>query len=95
MAARTITTRCTIDVEHSADRLEAHVELAGAPDIRPGDRVLVHGAPIHVTFGERLRLQRDATIVRAGWLTRLWTRVSSRLELAELYEVSFTPRRTL
>jgi hypothetical protein len=55
----------------------------------------VHGAPIHVTFGQRLTLRRSATVQRAGWVERQWTRLSARFALSDLYEVSFTPRRTL
>lgn len=93
-AARTEDTMCTIEIEHSEESLHAHVELDGAPVLSPGDRVRVHGAPIHVTFGDRLRLRRPATITRASRLERAWTRLIARLELTELFEVSFTPRRT-
>jgi hypothetical protein len=94
-ARRSYDTQCTINIEHSEDRLHAHVELDGESDLRPGDRVKVHGAPIHVSFGQCLTLRRPATVERAGWLERQWTRLTSRFELAELYEVSFTPRRIL
>ncbi len=92
---RTHDTLCTIEIEHSEDYLHAHVELDDQGDLRPGDRVKVHGAPIQVTFGQRLTLRRPATVERAGWLERQWTRLTARFELAELYEVSFTPRKTL
>ncbi|MGE0594877.1 MAG: hypothetical protein AB7P07_00805 [Hyphomonadaceae bacterium] len=88
-------THCTIEIEHSEDHLHAHVELDEASDLRPGDRVKVHGAPIRVRFGERLTLRRPATVERATWLERQWTRLTARFELSELYEVSFSPRRTL
>lgn len=88
-------TRCTIEIEHSDESLHAHVELDDESDLRPGDRVQVHGAPIHVSFGQKLVLRRDATVERAGWVERQWTRLSSRFELSELYEVSFSPRRVL
>jgi hypothetical protein len=92
---RCFETDCTIDIEHSERSLHAHVELDGVNDLGPGDRVHVQGAPIHVTFGERLLLRRTATVERASWLERQWTRFASRFELSELYEVSFTSRRTL
>jgi hypothetical protein len=95
MRARSILTACTIDIEHSEQSLHAHVELDGAPLMRAGDKVLVHGEPIRVAFGERIRLRREATIERAGWLTRTLARLAARFELTELYEVSFTSRRTL
>jgi hypothetical protein len=86
---------CTIEIEHSALSLHAHVALDGDAALQPGDRVRVHGAPIKVRFGDKLVLQRRATVERAGWLERQWTRIVSRLDLAELYEVSFTPGRAL
>lgn len=86
---------CTIDIEHTARSLHAHVALDGEIALQPGDRVRVHGAPIRVRFGETLSLRRDATVERAGWLERQWTRLAARLELTELYEVSFTPGRLL
>ncbi len=94
-APRTRDTLCTIEIEHSEENLHAHVELDDEGDLRPGDRVKVHGAPIHVTFGQRLTLRRSATVQRAGWVERQWTRLSARFALSDLYEVSFTPRRTL
>ncbi len=88
-------TLCTIKIEHSEENLHAHVELDDEADLRPGDRVRVHGAPIQVAFGQRLTLRRSATVRRAGWVERQWTRLTARLALSDLYEVSFTPRRTL
>ncbi len=87
------TARCTIEVEHSETSLHAHVDLDGRVELQPGDRVQVHGAPISLKFGERLVLRREATIERAGWLERQWVRLTARLNLAELYEVSFSPGR--
>lgn len=92
---RTIETACRIEVEHSNESLHAHVELEDAPPIRPGDRVRVHGAPIVVPFGERLVERRTATLERANWLERQWTKLAARFDLAELYEVSFSPGRIL
>ena len=83
-------TPCTIEVEHSDECLCAHVELAGDVAVGPGDRVLVHGAPISVRFGERRLVERMATVERAGALGRLWTRLVGHFELYELYEVSFS-----
>ncbi len=87
------TTRCTIEVEHSEASLHAHLDLDGRIELRPGDRVRVHGAPISLAFGERLVLRREATIERAGWVERQWVRLTARLNLGELYEVSFSPGR--
>jgi hypothetical protein len=87
---RTEETGCLINIEHSETSLHAHVELDGDLQLQPGDRVKVHGAPIKVVFGDRLELHRRATIRRAGWMAREWTKLSARFALSELYEVSFT-----
>jgi len=88
-------TPCTIEIEHTSDNFHAHVELDGEVRMEPGDRVLVHGAPIHVPFGERRVLRRSATVARASAFGRWWTKLSAALLLTELYEVSFTPRSRL
>jgi hypothetical protein len=79
-------------VAQTPETLHAHVFLEGV-DIGPGDEVLVHGARTRVGYGERIVCSRRATVVRAGWLARAWTRLASRFELTLLYEVSFTPDR--
>jgi uncharacterized Zn finger protein len=94
-ARRSRDTQCTIEIEHSEESLHAHVELDDESDLRPGDRVRVHGAPIRVKFGQRLTLRRPATVERAYWLERQWTRLTARFELSELYEISFSSRRRL
>lgn len=93
--SRAIETSCTVDIEQTHDHFHAHVDLDGDFQIGPGDRVKVHGAPIRVTFGQTIIERRTATVVRASWLERAWTKLAARLALSELYEVSFTPRRTL
>ncbi len=95
LSRQTQQTPCTIEIEHTERSLHAHVELDHEIPLRPGDRVRVHGEPIRVTFGQKLVLRRDATVERAGWLERQWTRFAARFELSELYEVSFTPGRLL
>ena len=92
---RAIHTHCTVAVEHTDESLSAHVELDGDLAIAPGDRVQVHGAPIRVAYGQRITVRRFATVQRANRLEQAWTKLRSRFELAELYEVSFTPRRSL
>lgn len=92
---RSIETPCTIEIEQTHDWFHAHVELDGDIEINPGDRVLVHGAPIRLAFGQQLLERRMATVERADPLTRAWTVLAARLELHELYEVSFTPTRVL
>lgn len=88
-----VETPCRIAIEHSADWLEAHVELADDIAIRPGDRVRVSGAPVSIGFGERASYARTAVVERAGWATRAWTRFVGHFALTELYEVSFSGRR--
>jgi hypothetical protein len=90
---RSLRTLCTVEIEHSENSLHAHVELDGDFDLGPGDRVRVHGPPIRPRFGERMVLRRHATVERAGWLERAWTRLISDFEFSELYDVSFTPGR--
>lgn len=93
MAPRTITAPCTITVRHTSEFLEAHVELEGDAKPSTGDRVLVHGDAVRVAFGESVTIRRQATLIRAGLLQRLWVRLMSRLHLTELYEVSFSSMR--
>ena len=85
-------TPCRVEVEHSDEHLHAHVELAGGVEIGPGDRVLVHGDPISVGFGERCVVDRIATVERASTAERLWTKFAGHFEMTELYEVSFSDR---
>jgi hypothetical protein len=92
---RTFETPCTVEIEHSPRSLHAHVEIEGDVEIQPGDQVLVHDAPTDVPYGERVVVRRTATIVRAGFLERLWTRLAGNFELTELYDVSFSERRKL
>lgn len=87
---RTIEVACTVDVAHTADSLHAHVDLDGAPDIGPGDQVIVHRAPSRVAYGERTVTRSVATIVRASWAERLWVRLAAYRQLTELYEIGFS-----
>ena len=84
---------CTIEIEQTGDSLHAHVSLDGDVDIRAGDEVTIHGAPVRIAFGDCISLRRTATVVRAGALKRLMTHVAGYLELTELYEVSFSDGR--
>jgi hypothetical protein len=84
---------CTIEIEHTAESLHAHVELDGVA-IRPGDEVLIHNAPTTVPFGEQIVWHSRATVVRAGALARLMAHVRGYLELTELYEVGFSEGRS-
>ena len=89
---RTIEVPCTVDIEHSADRLQAHVDVAGIV-IGPGDTVQVHDAPHGVDFGAFLECERRATVVRATWLGKLRARLGSYLDLAEMFEVGYSDGR--
>ena len=81
MSGRAIEVPCTIEIEQTHDCFHAHLVL--------------DGDPIRMAFGEKRSERRRATVTRAGLLRRAWTRLTARFELQELYEVSFTPRRTL
>ncbi|MFW2350882.1 hypothetical protein [Qipengyuania sp.] len=91
MSARRIDVPCRISIEQSEAHFHAHVELDGDIAIHPGDRVRVHGAPMRVAFGQSAVFERTATVTRAGPLLRGWTKLAAYLDLAELYEVSFSP----
>jgi len=84
---------CSIEIEQTSESLHAHVVLDNDFEIRPGDEVTIHGAPIKVKFGDRLNLRRTATVTRAGTLRRMLTHIAGYLELTELYEVSFSDGR--
>ena len=85
---------CTVEVEHTPESLHAHVDLDGV-EVGPGDTVIVHGAPAYVDFGKRIQCDAYATVIRAGWLERWWTRLTGHLEMSELCEFSFSERRRL
>ncbi len=91
MSARSFDTPCRIAIEQSPDHFHAHVELADNVAIEPGDSVRVHGDPIQITFGQSMVFERMATVTRATALQRFKTRLAAYFDLAELYEVSFTP----
>jgi hypothetical protein len=86
----TINVPCTIEIENTFESLHAHVDLDGDLAMEAGDQVLVHGEEIRVPYGQKVTLRRFATVTRANRLDRLWTRILARLELTELYEVSFS-----
>ncbi len=91
MSARSFDIACHIAIEQSPDHFHAHVELADDVSIEPGDQVRVHGDPIQITFGEKVSVERMATVTRATAWQRLTTRIAAYFDFAELYEVSFTP----
>jgi hypothetical protein len=86
---------CTVRVSHTFEELSAHVELEGDLAIGPGDQVLVHGAPINPPYGQVQVERRKATVTRATWLERTWTRLVGDLDCRSLLDVSFSDRKTL
>jgi hypothetical protein len=94
-SSRSFDVFCTVKVSHTFEDLSAHVELEGDVEVEPGDQVLVHGAEINPPYGEVRVERRRATVTRATWLTRAWTRLTGDLDALSLLDVSFTDRRTL
>jgi hypothetical protein len=91
---RRIDVPCTIEIEQTPENLLAYTTPQGV-DIGPGDRVLVHGAPTNIKFGDRITVMGSATIIRATIFGRFWARVIGLLSLVELYEVGFEPKESL
>ena len=88
---RTEDVACTVDIEQTFDSLHAHAIPEGVM-LRPGDRVVVHGAPAGIGYNEAVSFQCRATVIRAGWLERAWCEFSAILELTELYHCGFEPK---
>ena len=86
----TETTPCTVEVSHTFESLHAHVRFNNGAVVHPGDEVLVHGAPILASYGEILTEERTATIIRAFFFERIWTRLVGSLEFMEICEFSFS-----
>ena len=86
---------CTVEVSHCFESLHAHVRFNNGAVVFPGDEVLVHGAPIMAAYGEVIVEDRQATITRASWLERLWTRATGDFGFMELCEFSFSDEVTL
>ena len=84
-------TPCTVEIAHTSYDFYAHVELQDNT-VGPGDQVLVHNPPTEIDYGQHIKVEREATISRASWLSRIWTKFIARFELTTLYEVSFRPR---
>jgi hypothetical protein len=81
---------CLLDIEVTPDSVHAHAIPEGVT-LYPGDRVIVHGVPDNIDFGDRYTRQCTATIIRASLFTRFWTRLTAVGLITELYEVSFAP----
>lgn len=86
---------CTVEVSHCFDSLHAHVRFNNGAVVYPGDEVHVKGPEIMAPFGEVVTEDREAIIVRASKLERLWTRWTGDLEVMELCEFSFSEEVTL
>jgi hypothetical protein len=86
---------CTVEIENTPESLHAHVVIDGDFAVEPGDEVQVIDAPSHPPYGGKIVVRRTARVTRASAVERLWTRLVGNLELTELYDVSFTERRSL
>ncbi|MEK9641589.1 MAG: hypothetical protein VW122_03345 [Paracoccaceae bacterium] len=81
---------CTVEISHKFESLHAHVRLNNGMVIEPGDTVQVQGPEIMAPFGEIVREDREAIIIRASGLERRWTRLTGDFEVMELCEFSFS-----
>ena len=63
--------------------------------VYPGDEVIVHGDPVKAPYGEVISEDREATILRATPLERLWTKIIGKLEFMEICEFSFSEEVSL
>ena len=86
---------CTVEVSHRFESLHAHVRFDNGAVVYPGDAVRVKGPEIMAPFGHVVRESREATIVRASRLERLWTRLTGDIEVMELCEFSFSEEARL
>ena len=86
---------CTVEVSHTFESLHAHVRFNNGAIVHPGDEVIVHGEPIMAPYGEVIIEDRVATITRAFWLERLWTKLAGNFEFMEICEFSFSEEVSL
>ncbi|WP_192964286.1 hypothetical protein [Phycobacter azelaicus] len=86
---------CTVEISHKFESLHAHVRFNNGAVIYPGDEVQVKGPEIMAPFGQIVREDRVAVILRASRLERFWTRLTGDLEVMELCEFSFSEEATL
>jgi hypothetical protein len=82
---------CEIDLEQTPESFHAYAVPDGV-DIRAGDAVLLHDAPLGIGFGEHMLGRRRATLFRATLVERLWTEFAGMFALTDLYEVGFEPK---
>ena len=88
-------TPCTVEVSHTFESLHAHVRFNNGAIIHPGDEVTVHGDPVVAPYGQVVVEDRIATIKRAFWLERLWTKLTGDFEFMEMCEFSFSEEISL
>ena len=86
---------CTIEVSNTFESLHAHVRFNNGAIVNPGDEVIIHGDPVKAPYGEVIKEDREATILRANPVERLWTRVIGKLEFMEICEFSFSEEASL
>ena len=86
---------CTVEISHKFESLHAHVRFDNGTTVYPGDEVQVEGPEIMAPFGEIVSEKRQAVIIRASALERLWTRLTGDFEVMELCEFSFSEEVTL
>ncbi len=86
---RTDNIPCLVEIEQTSESLQANVTLEGYQP-EPGDKVIVHGAPTRINFGERGVFACKASVIHAGVVSRYAARVLSYFELTELYEIGFS-----
>jgi uncharacterized Zn finger protein len=86
---------CTVEISHKFESLHAHVRFNNGATVYPGDEVKVEGPEIMAPFGEVVSEDRDATIIRASGIERLWTRLTGDFEVMELCEFSFSEEAKL
>ena len=86
---------CTVEISHKFESLHAHVRFNNGAVIHPGAEVQVQGPEIMAPFGEVVSEDRDAIILRASLLERLWTKATGDFEVMELCEFSFSEEATL
>lgn len=86
---------CTVEISHKFESLHAHVRFNNGAVVYPGDEVQVQGPEIMAPFGQIVREDREAVIIRASGLGRLWTRFTGDLEVMELCEFSFSEEVSL
>jgi hypothetical protein len=85
---KTVEARCILDLEQTPYSFHAYAVPLDV-EIRPGDEVVVHGAPSGIAFNEQLVRECRITVRRAGLLRRAWTRATEFFALTDLYEVGF------